>query len=128
MAHNEYAELPEPGVGSYDDPASLIAFELASDFAAPVFAVLAIRHNQVNAALLQSFSQEVGVVGAICDHAFWFRSWAAFGTGTLTSASVASPGEALSSRTPSRRAPLSTSTIYFVPLPRLIVPTAETSF
>src|SRR5258708_2083034 len=55
------------------------------------------------------------------------------GRGTLTSASVASasvtsPGEALSSRTPSGRPSPSTSTIHFVPLPRLVLPTAEPLF
>src|SRR6202789_1295570 len=55
------------------------------------------------------------------------------GRGTLTSASVASasvtsPGEALSSRTPSGRPPPSTSTTHFVPLPRLVLPTAEPLF
>src|ERR1700739_4117080 len=55
------------------------------------------------------------------------------GRGTWTSASVASasvtsPGEALSSRTPSGRPPPSTSTIHFVPLPRLVLPTAEPPF
>src|SRR5271169_1888510 len=55
------------------------------------------------------------------------------GRGTLTSASVASasvtsPGEALSSRTPSGRPPPSTSTVHFVPLPRLVLPTAEPLF
>jgi hypothetical protein len=53
--------------------------------------------------------------------------------GTLTSASVASasvtsPGETPSSRTPSGRPPPSTSTIHFVPLPRLVLPTAEPLF
>src|SRR5258706_122569 len=55
------------------------------------------------------------------------------GRGTLTSASLASesvtsPGEALSSRTPSGRPSPSTSTIHFVPLPRLVLPTAEPLF
>src|ERR1700679_84468 len=55
------------------------------------------------------------------------------GRGILTSASVASasvtsPGEALSSRTPSGRPPPSTSTIHFVPLPRLVLPTADPLF
>src|SRR5258708_20301554 len=55
------------------------------------------------------------------------------GRGTLTSASVASasvtsPGEALSSRTPSGRPSPSTSTIHFVPLPRLVFPTADPFF
>jgi len=56
-----------------------------------------------------------------------------FARGTLTSASVASasvtsPGEALSSRTPSGRPPPSANTIHFVPLPRLVLPTAESLF
>src|SRR6202044_3427419 len=47
---------------------------------------------------------------------------------SVASASVTSPGEALSSRTPSGRPPPSTSTIHFVPLPRLVLPTAEPPF
>ena len=53
---------------------------------------------------------------------FGFCQRPAFGARDFTSASVASasatsPGEALSSRTPSGRPPPSTSTIHFVPLP-----------
>src|ERR1039458_2140318 len=64
---------------------------------------------------------------------FGFRRGRPLGCGTLTSASVASAsvtsaGEALSSRTPSGRPPPSTSTIHFVPLPRLVLPTAEPPF
>src|SRR5271163_4556365 len=64
---------------------------------------------------------------------FGFCRGRPFARGTLTSASVASasvtsPGEALSSRTPSGRPPPSTSTIHFVPLPRLVLPTAEPLF
>ena len=41
---------------------------------------------------------------------------------------ITSPGEAISSRTPSGRPPPSTNTIHFVPLPRLVLPTAEPPF
>ena len=46
----------------------------------------------------------------------------------MASASVTSAGEALSSRTPSGRPPPSTSTIHFVPLASLVLPTAEPLF
>jgi len=47
---------------------------------------------------------------------------------SVASASVTSPGEALSSRTPSGTPSPSTNTIHFVPLPRLVLPTASPPF
>ena len=81
MADEQSPELPEPCVGSFDDPASFVVPELAPVFVAPVFAVFSVGHDEVDAALLPSFSQRVGVVGAVGDHAFRLRSQAAFASG-----------------------------------------------
>jgi hypothetical protein len=81
MANEESAELTEPGVGAFDDPSALVSAELPAVFEAPEFAVLAVRNDEVDASLGQPFSQRIGVVGAIGDHAFRFLSRTAFGTG-----------------------------------------------
>jgi hypothetical protein len=81
MANEESAELTEPGVGAFDDPSALVSAELPAIFEAPEPAVLAVRNDEVDAALLESLSQRIGVVGAIGDHAFRFLPRTAFGTG-----------------------------------------------
>ena len=53
MTHQESAELAEPGVGSFDDPAAFVASELSAVFVAPVPTVLAIRHDEVDTALCE---------------------------------------------------------------------------
>jgi hypothetical protein len=63
MTHQESAELAEPGVGSFDDPAAFVASELSAVFVAPVPTVLAIRHDEVDTALCEPFAQRIGVVG-----------------------------------------------------------------
>ncbi len=70
MTHQESAELAEPGVGSFDDPAAFVASELSAVFVAPVPTVLAIRHDEVDTALCEPFAQRIGVVGAVGDYAF----------------------------------------------------------
>jgi hypothetical protein len=81
MANEESAELTEPCVGAFDDPAALVASEFPAVLVAPVFAVLAIRNDEVDAALVESLAQGIGVVGAIGDHAFRLLPRAAFGAG-----------------------------------------------
>jgi hypothetical protein len=73
-------------------------------------------------------AQRIGIVAAIRNHAFRLLPRAAFGSRDTASASVTSLGEALSSRTPNGRPSPSTSTIHFVPLPRLVFPTAAPFF
>lgn len=63
MAHEESAELTKPGVGAFDDPASFVAPEIPAVLVTPVLAVVAVRDDEVDAALGQPFSQRVGVVG-----------------------------------------------------------------
>ncbi len=110
MANQESSKLAEPGVGALDDPAAFIAPK-PSDVPVPaVFAVAAVRDNEFDAALFEPLAQRVGVVGAVGNHAFGLLPRTVLGARTLTSASVdfatvTSPGEALSSRTPSGRPP-----------------------
>jgi hypothetical protein len=50
MTREESAELAEPGVGPFDDPAAFGASEFSAVFVASVPTVLAIRHDQVSPA------------------------------------------------------------------------------
>ncbi len=81
MANGKSAELTEPSVGALDDPSALVASELSAVFVLPFLAVLAVRNDEVDAALLEPFSQRIGVVGTVGDHPFRLRSRPAFGTG-----------------------------------------------
>ena len=81
MANDESAELTEPGVGTFDDPASFVTPEFSAVLIAPELAVLAVRNDEVDAALGQPLSQRVRVVGAVSDYAFRLLSRTAFGSG-----------------------------------------------
>jgi len=80
MANKESAELTEPGVGTFDDPASFVTPEFSAVLVAPELAVLAVRNDEVDPALGQPFAQRVGVVGPIGDHTFRPLPRSAFGT------------------------------------------------
>jgi len=95
--------------------------------------VLAVRNDEVDASLLEPLAQRIGVVGALGDRAFRLYSRPTFGARNLDFGERGFrkrnfSGEPLSSRTPSGRPPPSTSTIHLVPLPRLVLPTAEPPF
>ena len=81
MANEESAELTEPGVGAFDDPSPLVATEFASVFVSAKLAVLAVGDDEVDASLLQSLSQRVGVISTVGDHPFRLRSRPSFGAG-----------------------------------------------
>ena len=85
MANQQSAELTEPRVGAFDDPAAFVSSQLAPIFIAPVLVVAPVGHDQLDAPLLQPFAQRIGVVGAICDHPFRLLPRTAFGAGTRTS-------------------------------------------
>jgi hypothetical protein len=80
MAHEESAELPEPCVGAFDDPASFVSPELSAVSVLSPFVVLAVWNDEVDASLGKSLTQWIGVVGTVCDYAFGFLSRAAFGS------------------------------------------------
>jgi len=83
MTNEESAELTEPGVSAFDDPAALISSEFPTVFVAPELAVLAVRDDEVDASLCEPLAQRVGVVGAVGDHPFRFRARPAFEAGDL---------------------------------------------
>jgi hypothetical protein len=120
--------LPEPSVGAFDLPASFVTSQFSAILLFPLLVVVPIGSDQFNTPLFPSLAQQIGVVAAVGDH--WLRLLPRplrGGTRTwlsVASASVTSAGEALSSRTPSP----SPHTIHFVPLPRLILPTAWPPF
>ena len=83
MTHKQPAELPEPCVGAFDDPAALVAPELSSVFVLPLLVVLAVWNDEVDASLLEPFAQRIGVVGAVCDHALRLLPRPASGAGDV---------------------------------------------
>ena len=69
MTNQQTAELAQPGVGSFHDPAALITPQFAPILVAPLLIVLPVRRNQFNASLLQPLTQRVRIVAAVGDHA-----------------------------------------------------------
>src|SRR5271169_3996136 len=78
MTNQQAAELSEPGMGSFHDPAALVAPQFAFIFIAPLLVVGPVRRNQFDASLLQSPTQRVGVVAAVGNHALGLLPRAAF--------------------------------------------------
>jgi hypothetical protein len=74
MTYEESAELAEPGVGSFDDPAAFVPSELSAVFVAAVPTVLAIGHDEVDASLCEPLAQRIGVIGAVGDYALGLLS------------------------------------------------------
>jgi hypothetical protein len=81
MAHQQSAELTEPGVGAFDDPAALVSSELTSILVLPQLVVGPIGHDQLDTSLAKPFTQRVGVVGAVSDHTLRLLPRTSFGTG-----------------------------------------------
>jgi len=79
MADQQAAELTEPCVGAFDDPAAFVAPEFAVILVAPLLVVAAIGHDQLDAPPLQPFAQRVGVVGTVGDYPFRLLPRTAFG-------------------------------------------------
>ncbi len=70
MANKQSVELTKPCVGAFDDRSALVASELPSVVVLSVLAVVAIRDDEVDAALLESLAQPIGVVSAVGNYAF----------------------------------------------------------
>src|SRR5258708_338937 len=79
MTHQESAELAEPGVGSFDDPAAFVPSELSAVFVAPVPTVLAIRHDEVDTAFCEPFEPNSQWKTLAVDQYHPLRSLAALG-------------------------------------------------
>jgi hypothetical protein len=65
MSDQQASKLPQPCVGPLDDPAPLVPPQFASVLVAPLLVVLPVRHNQFNAALLESLAKRIGIVTAV---------------------------------------------------------------
>lgn len=62
MANQQTAELAEPSVGALDDPAALVAPQLAAVFMFAVPVIFPVGGNQLDAALLKSFPQRIRII------------------------------------------------------------------
>ncbi len=69
MSGRQSAELAEPCVGAFDDPATLVSSQLASIFVLSQLAVLPIGHDPFDAAFAQPLAEWVGAVGTVGGHA-----------------------------------------------------------
>jgi len=65
MSDQEASKLSQPCVGSLDDPAPLVPPQFTSVLVAPLLVVLPVRHNQFNAALLESLAKRIGIVTTV---------------------------------------------------------------
>jgi len=106
MADQQATELSQPYIGALDLPAAFVTAQFPAIFVLFSLVVFPVRRDQLDAALLPSLTQRVGVITTIRYDSFRFLPRPSFRPGTRTSASVASAsvtsaGEALSSRTPS---------------------------
>jgi hypothetical protein len=81
LANRESAELAEPSVGAPDEPSALAPTELSAVLIMTVFAVLAVRNDEIDDSVGQTLPQRVGVAGAGGDHALRLLLRPAFGTG-----------------------------------------------
>jgi hypothetical protein len=83
MTDKQPAELPEPCVGAFDDPTSLVASEFSTVLVLFPLVVLPVRNDKFDASLLEPFAQRIGVVGPVGDHPFWLLSRTTFGAGDV---------------------------------------------
>jgi hypothetical protein len=74
MTNQQSTKLAQPRVGSFHNPATLIATQFTSIFVAPLRTILPVRHDQVDAAFLQSLPQGIGIIRRIRNHSRRFLS------------------------------------------------------
>ena len=135
IANDQSAEVTEPGKGAFHLPATPVSTQRSAILGARLDAIPAVGCYQFDPACCQPLAQRVAVVGAISAHTLRFLPWPS---------AAMSPGHVdrrerffrepdlvrgwrvklLSQRNTSP----STTTIHFVPLPRLVFPTLEPLF
>jgi hypothetical protein len=71
MANEQSAELSQPGVCAFDNPAPFVASQFSTIFVFPLLVVLPVRRDQLDAAPPLSLPQWIGVVAPVRDHPFW---------------------------------------------------------
>jgi len=70
MTDQQSAELPKPGVGSFDDLSAFVAAQFPAVLISSHLIVLSVGSDQFDAASFPSLSQWVGVIAAIREHTF----------------------------------------------------------
>jgi hypothetical protein len=78
MTDKQTSELAEPCIGSFNDPASLIAPQFPAVVVSPFLVVVPVRGDQFDTPLLPSLAQGIGVIAAVSDHPLWFLPRPAF--------------------------------------------------
>ena len=68
MTNQQSTELTEPGVGSFDDPSSLVAAQFATVLEPRLDPIEAVGNDQIDASPLEPLAQGIGVVGAVGDY------------------------------------------------------------
>src|SRR5579859_338961 len=135
VANDQTTKVAEPGEGAFYFPTAAIAAQGPAVLGTRLAAIAAMRRDQLDPSLCQSRAQRIAVVGAVGNHALRLLAWAS---------SAMPPAHADRRerffREPNfvggRRVKLlsrgipwpSTTTIHFVPLPRLVFPTFEPLF
>jgi len=70
MTDEQSAELSQPGIGAFDNPAPFVASQFPAIFVSPLLVVFPVRRDQLDAAPLPSLSQRIGVVTPVRNHPF----------------------------------------------------------
>jgi len=78
VANQHAAELTEPGIGAFDLPAPFVASQFPAILVSPLFVVLPVGCDQLDASAFPSLPQRIGVVTAVGDHALGFLPRPAF--------------------------------------------------
>src|SRR5437899_4246797 len=68
VAHHQAAEVSEPGVGAFDDPATSVPPQRSAILRRRFLAVGAMRRDQFDSAPCQPLAQRIAVVGLVGDH------------------------------------------------------------
>src|SRR5258707_8573279 len=68
VAHHQAAEVSEPGVGAFDDPATSVPPQRSAILRRRFLAVAAMRRDQFDSAPCQPLAQRIAVVGFVGDH------------------------------------------------------------
>src|SRR5712692_3796589 len=68
VAHHQAAEVSEPGVGAFDDPATPVPPQRSAILRRRFLAVGAMRRDQFDSAPCQPLAQRIAIVGFVGDH------------------------------------------------------------
>ena len=130
VAHDQTPEVSQPTDGAFHNPTPPISSQCATVLRRPTNAILFVRADQLDSPLPQSLAQRIAIVSFVgntrsgfcrgrparCLRPMWIAA-------SVVSASRTSAGDAEQRSSPRGTPAPSTTTIHFVPLPRLVFPT-----